>query len=41
LVARDPGHCHEVLDGCERLLAARPEIFILSAHRRVWDDADE
>jgi uncharacterized protein YlxP (DUF503 family) len=41
LVAGAPGHCHEVLDGCERLLATRPEIFILSAHRRVWDDADE
>ena len=41
LVAGDPGHCHEVLEGCERLLATRPEIFILSAHRKVWDDADE
>ena len=41
LVAGESGHCHEVLDGCERLLATRPEIFILSAHRRVWDDADE
>jgi uncharacterized protein YlxP (DUF503 family) len=41
LAATDSGHCHEVLNGCERLLAGRPEIVLLSAHRRVWDDQDE
>lgn len=41
LVSRDAAHCHEVLDGCEKLMAGRPEIFILSARRRVWNDEDE
>jgi len=33
-------HAHEVLDGCERLLAARPEVDLLSVRRRVLDDDD-
>ena len=41
LVAVDPSHCREVLDACERLVAARPEVELLSAHPRIWDDTDE
>ncbi len=41
LVSADAGHCHEVLDACERLVAARPEVEVLGVRRRVWDDADE
>ena len=41
VVAADVAHCREVLDGCERLVAGRPELELLAAHARVWDDADE
>jgi uncharacterized protein len=33
-------HAIEVLDACERLVAARPEIELLSARQRVFDDED-
>jgi uncharacterized protein YlxP (DUF503 family) len=39
VVAADPAHCREVLDACERLVAGRPEVELLSArHRLVGDD---
>jgi hypothetical protein len=41
VVAADPGHCTEVLDACERLVANRPEVDLLAARRRIWDDSDE
>ena len=41
VVAPDAGHCGEVLDACERLVAGRPEVDLLSVRRRIWDDADE
>jgi uncharacterized protein YlxP (DUF503 family) len=41
VVAPDAGHCREVLDACERLVANRPEVDLLAARRRLWDDADE
>jgi uncharacterized protein YlxP (DUF503 family) len=41
VVAADAGHCAEVLDACERLVAARPELDLLSARRRIWDHLDE
>ncbi|NLT57158.1 MAG: DUF503 domain-containing protein [Actinomycetales bacterium] len=41
LVAADMGHCREVLDACERLVAGRPELELLSARQRIWDDSDE
>jgi hypothetical protein len=41
VVAADAGHCRDVLDSCERLVAARPELELLSARRRIWDDEDE
>jgi uncharacterized protein YlxP (DUF503 family) len=34
------GHAVEILDACERLVAGRPEIELLSARRRVLDDDD-
>jgi uncharacterized protein YlxP (DUF503 family) len=41
VVAADAGHCAEVLDACERLVAARPELDLLATRRRIWDDGDE
>lgn len=41
IVASDAAHCGDVLDGCERLVAARPEIELLSAHRRLRGEEDE
>ena len=35
VVGADAGHVGEVLDRCERLVAARPELELLSARRRV------
>jgi len=35
VIAGDPAHCREVLDACERLVADRPELELLSAHREV------
>jgi uncharacterized protein len=35
VVAADAGHVGDVLDRCERLVAARPELELLSARRRV------
>jgi uncharacterized protein YlxP (DUF503 family) len=40
LVAGDHSHAVEVLAGCERLLAARPEVELLSTRTRVLDDDD-
>ena len=33
VVSADAGHCTQVLDSCERLVAARPELDLLEAHR--------
>lgn len=41
VVAADPGHVREVLDSCERLIAARPEIQLLSVRRRLYGEHDE
>jgi uncharacterized protein len=41
VVAADPAHCHRVLSACEALVAARPELELLSVRSRVWDDEDE
>ena len=40
VVSPDSAHLHEVLDACERLVAARPELELLSAHRRVLGPHD-
>jgi uncharacterized protein len=34
-------HCVEVLDACERLVAGRPEIELLSARRWLYSEEDE
>lgn len=41
LAAADPGHCRQVLEACERLVAGRPEVELLASRQRVWDDEDE
>jgi uncharacterized protein YlxP (DUF503 family) len=41
VVGADAGHCVEVLESCERLVASRPEVDVLSAHRQLHTDEDE
>jgi uncharacterized protein YlxP (DUF503 family) len=40
LVGGNHGHVREVLDHCERFVAGRPEIELLSTRTRVLDDED-
>jgi uncharacterized protein len=40
VVAPDAAHCGEVLDACERLVAGRPEVELLSAARRLFGPQD-
>jgi len=40
-VAADAGQVTEVLDRCERLVAGRPELELLSARRRIIGPHDE
>ena len=40
VVSGDRAHAIDVLDRCERLVAARPEVELLSARTRVLDDDD-
>jgi uncharacterized protein YlxP (DUF503 family) len=39
-VAADPGHVAEVLDACEKLVAGRPELELLSVRRRRYGEGD-
>ena len=39
-VAGDPAQVTDVLDACERLLAGRPEMTLLSTHRQLFSDTD-
>lgn len=39
-VAADAGHVRELLDACERLTAARPELELLSARQRIFGAED-
>ena len=41
VVGADAQHCVDVLDACERLVASRPEVDVLSAHRQLHTDEDE
>jgi uncharacterized protein YlxP (DUF503 family) len=41
VVAPDKGHCVEVLDACERLVASRPEVELLSARQQFVSEEDE
>lgn len=40
VVAGDVAHCREVLDACERLVAGRPEVEILSARQKLYGEDD-
>jgi uncharacterized protein YlxP (DUF503 family) len=39
VVAADQGFCVDVLDGCERLVAERPELEVLETRRRLLAEA--
>lgn len=41
VVGGDPTHVRAVLERCERVVAANPEVELLAARLRVWDDEDE
>ncbi|MCU1592103.1 MAG: hypothetical protein JWP11_3359 [Frankiales bacterium] len=41
VVGADAKHCIEVLDACERLVASRPDVELLSAHRQLHTEEDE
>lgn len=41
VVAADRAHCVDVLEACERLVAARPEIELLSARQRFIAEEDD
>ena len=40
MVSGDTGHLSDVLDRCERLVAGRPEVELLSVRRRLHSDED-
>jgi len=40
-VAGDAAQVGDVLDACERLLAERPEVTLLSTHRQLFSDSDD
>jgi len=40
VVAADAGHVRDVLDSCERLVANRPEVEVLSARRQLHGEED-
>jgi len=40
VVAAGAGQVTDVLDACERLLAERPEVTLLSTHRRLFSGSD-
>ncbi|MGH3539733.1 MAG: DUF503 family protein, partial [Pseudonocardiaceae bacterium] len=40
-VAADAGQVREVLDACERLVAGRPELDLLSARHRIMGPDDD
>jgi hypothetical protein len=39
-VSADAGQVTDVLDACERLLAERPEVTLLSTHRQLVSGTD-
>ena len=41
VVSAEAGHCRDVLDACERLVAARPELEVLSARQRLYGEEDD
>ena len=40
VVAAEAAHVTEVLDSCERLVAGRPEVELLSVRRRLYGEED-
>jgi uncharacterized protein YlxP (DUF503 family) len=40
VVASSAAHCRDVLDQCERFVAGRPELELLSARRRLFGPED-
>ncbi len=40
VVGASAEHCRDVLDACERLVAARPEFELLSARRQLIGEED-
>jgi uncharacterized protein len=40
-VSGDTGHLTDLLDRCERMVAARPEVELLSVRRRIHGDHDD
>jgi uncharacterized protein len=41
VVAAEAAHCVQVLEACERLVAARPEIEVLSTRQRLFGEGDD
>ena len=41
VVAANRAHCVDVLDACERLAAARPEMDLLSSRRQIVKSTDD
>jgi uncharacterized protein len=41
VVSADRRHCVEVLEHCERLVAAHPELNLLSARQRVHNETED
>ena len=41
VVAADARHVKDVLDACERLVAARPEVEVLPAHQQLFGEEDD
>jgi uncharacterized protein YlxP (DUF503 family) len=41
VVSGEAAHCTEVLDACERTVAARPELDLLSARRALRSSSDD
>ena len=40
VVSAQAGNCSEVLDACERLVTGRPEVELLSARHRLFNDEE-
>ncbi|MBB0244074.1 DUF503 domain-containing protein [Streptomyces alkaliphilus] len=40
VVSGDAGHLTDILDRCERMVAARPEVELLSVRRRIHGEDD-
>ncbi|MFG2078298.1 DUF503 domain-containing protein [Nonomuraea maritima] len=40
VVSATPGNCKDILDACERMVAFRPEVELLSARQRLYNDEE-